>query len=95
MPASGGGGMVGYDAESIVLDILFWALTLALGLIIAGAVLLLLHRRLRARDQTSPSDLAERLARIEAQLDRSSQERGERQAWTTLQEREREQNAGR
>ena len=90
MPMTGGGGMAGYGPGELLLGLVYWSLVLALGLIIAGIVLLWLYRRVAIADRDSAETTATRLASLESRLDLYLQATGDYQRWAQLKERERE-----
>jgi hypothetical protein len=90
MPATGGGGMAGYSAGTLFLGILFWAAAIALGMLIAGLILVWFRDRLRRAAQNEVRQLAIRLDRLESRLAVYLQQTGGYQEWAALQARERE-----
>jgi len=93
MPATGGGGMAGYGPSELLLGLVYWSLVLALGLIIAGIVLLWLYRRVAIADRDGAEETAARLASLESRIDLYLQTTGDYQRWAQLKERERERGA--
>lgn len=87
MPATGGGGMAGYSAGALFLGILFRAAAIALGMLIAGLILVWFRDRLRRAAQNEVRQLA---IRLESRLAVYLQQTGGYQEWAALRTRERE-----
>jgi hypothetical protein len=85
--------MAGYSIGYLSLGILFWAMAIALGLLVAGTFLLWFHHRLQRISGSEVAQLSDRLARLESQLERYLQVTGGYQEWVRMRDHNRAEDA--
>src|SRR3954469_19838618 len=93
MPVAGGGGMAAYSMGELALGVLFWGMAFALGLLVAGTILLWFPHRLQRVSSGEMANLSERLTRLEYRIERYLQLTGGYQEWAKMRDRDRNEDA--
>jgi hypothetical protein len=83
--------MAGYSIGYLSLGILFWAMAIALGLLVAGTFLLWFHHRLERVGGSEVEQLSDQLARLESQIERYLHVTGGYQEWARIRDHDRDQ----